>query len=348
LEERGPWLTLLLAVDDATGTAPYALFREHEDTRGYLSLLQGIIESKGIPLSVYTDGHAVFQSRHDFSEVSVEGSKTQYCRALGELGITMISAHSPEAKGRVERANGTFQDRLVSELRLAGASTLAEANEVLEDFLPRFSKRFGVVASQGEVAYRPLDPELDLAGVLCIKEQRKVAKDNTVQYKGKTLQLFPDRERTSYARTRVEVKGRLDGRILVKCGEEVLTPQEAPPLATELRPHITSPPVVPYLLAPIVERPRVVKPPGPLAGETIWYEDPERKSLHSELVRAGMERARQSGKRIGRPRVSDEPGFAENFTEILKLIDTGALSRRKAALELGIGTQPSNASLTIV
>ena len=109
LEGRGPWLTLLLAVDDATGTAPYALFRQREDTRGYLSLLQGIIEVKGIPLSVYTDGHAVFKSRRDFSEVAVGGSSTQWSRALGELGITSISAHSPEAKGRVERANGTFQ-----------------------------------------------------------------------------------------------------------------------------------------------------------------------------------------------------------------------------------------------
>ena len=79
------------------------------------------------------------------------------------------------------------------------------------------------------------------------------------------------------------------------------------------------------------------KPPGLLSGETIWYKDPERKSLHSELVRAGMERARQSGKRIGRPRVSDEPGFIENFTEVLKSIESGALSRRKAARELGIG-----------
>ena len=184
------------------GTAPYALFREREDTRGYLSLLQGIIEGKGIPLSVYTDGHAVFQSRRErrnSNAVAVGGSSTQWCRALGELGITRISAHSPEAKCRVERANGTFQDRLVAELRLAGATTLSEANEVLADFLPRFNQRFGVAASQPEVAYRPLDPELDLSGVLCFKEQRRVARDNTVQYKNKTLQLFPGTERTSYA-----------------------------------------------------------------------------------------------------------------------------------------------------
>src|ERR671911_55499 len=124
LEDRGPGLTLLLAVDDATGTAPYALFQEQGDTRGYLSLLQGIIERRGIPLAGYTDGHAVFQPRRgppDLSQVSRKGPSTQWSRALEELGITQMPAHSPQAKGRVERANGTFQDRLVAELRLAGA-----------------------------------------------------------------------------------------------------------------------------------------------------------------------------------------------------------------------------------
>jgi transposase len=112
LEDRGPWLTLLLAVDDATGTVPYALIQEQEDTWGYMSLLQGIIERRGVPMSVYTDGHALFQSRRsasDQSPVSQKGPLTQWGRALGELGITQIWAHSPEAKGRVERANGTFQ-----------------------------------------------------------------------------------------------------------------------------------------------------------------------------------------------------------------------------------------------
>jgi len=341
LEDRGSWLTLLLAVDDATGTAPYALFREQEDTRGYLSLLQGIVERKGIPLSVYTDGHAVFQSRRDRRDsgaASVGGSSTQWCRALGEVGITQISAHSPEAKGRVERANGTFQDRLVAELRLAGASTLAEANQVLADFLPRFNQRFGVPAAQPDPVYRPLDPELDLAGVLCIKEQRRVARDNTVQYHGQTLQLYPEDDRLSYAGSRVEVQERLDGRVVVKCQEKVLTPQQAPALASELRSYIISPPVVPYVLDPIPQRlAGIPKPRGPLVGETIWYHDPTRKQLHRDLVLAGMERARQRGKRIGRPRVSDEPGFEERFKEVVERLGTGAISRRQAALELGIG-----------
>ncbi len=108
LEDRGPWLTLLLAVDDATGTAPHALFQEQEDTRGYFFLLQGIIERRGVPMAVYTDRHAVFQSRPGRDGTN-GGGTTQWGRALGELGVTQILAHSPEAKGRVERANGTFQ-----------------------------------------------------------------------------------------------------------------------------------------------------------------------------------------------------------------------------------------------
>ena len=112
LEDRGSWLTLLLAVDDATGTVPHAVFQEQEDTRGYLSLLKGIIERRGMPMAVYTDGHPVFQPRRGppyLSSVPQKGLSTQWSRALGELGITQILAHSPQAKGRVERANGTFQ-----------------------------------------------------------------------------------------------------------------------------------------------------------------------------------------------------------------------------------------------
>jgi hypothetical protein len=252
-------------------------------------------------------------------------------------------AHSPEAKGRVERANGTFQDRLVGELRLAGARTLTEANQVLAEFLPRFNQRFGVPADQPESAYRPVDPELDLGSVLCIKELRRVAKDNTVQYHGRALQLFPSMERPSYAGARVEVQERLDGRLLVRHRNQTLTPQEAPALASELRARI---PIGPVMAIPPDPDPtdwepqqRVRAPviPGPLAGETIWYEDPARKQVHRDLVVAGMQRARQQGKRIGRPRVSERPEFEQQFAEVVKHIEFGGLSRRQAARELGIG-----------
>ena len=118
----------------------------------------------------------------------------------------------------------------MAELRLAGASSLEEANSVLAEFLPRFNQRFGVSAAQPGSAYREVPEELDMDGVLCVKELRRVAKDNTVQYHSKTLQLFPDMDRTSYARARVEVQERLDGSLVVYCRGKMLTPVEAPPL----------------------------------------------------------------------------------------------------------------------
>ena len=312
LEDRGPVLTLLLAVDDATGTVPYALFHKQEDTQGYFLLLRGVIERHGIPLAVYTDRHAVFrQTRPLLAQAGTDQERepTQFGRALRELGVTPVFAHSPEAKGRVERANGTFQDRLVAELRLANARTLVDANRVLEEFLPRFNARFGVPAAQSASAYREVSDGLDIDGVLCAKEMRRVAKDNTVQYHGKTLQLFPEVDRASYARARVEVQERLDGRLLVSYRGKLLTPEDAPPLAMALRASAISPVVPAQAWPPEDECSRHARPkppPGPLAGEPIWYEDPGKKRLHRDLVRAGMERARQEGRHIGRPRLSDQ------------------------------------------
>jgi hypothetical protein len=108
LEERGPWLTLLLAVDDATGTVPYALFREQEDTKGYFYLMKGILQRRGIPLALYSDRYFVFcppSPRNETGDASIAKKEnlTQFGRAMWELGVTQIFARSPEAKGRVER-----------------------------------------------------------------------------------------------------------------------------------------------------------------------------------------------------------------------------------------------------
>ena len=128
----------------------------------------------------------------------------------------MIFALSPQAKGRVERMAETFQDRLVTELWLAGASSVEEANSVLEQFLPRFNRRFRVPPQYPEPAFRPLDPEQCLEQILCFKHRRKVARDNTVRFQLHTLQLLPGRERPSYAGAAVEVLERLDGRLSVR------------------------------------------------------------------------------------------------------------------------------------
>ena len=229
LEQRGPRFALLLAVDDATGAAVHALFRPVEDARGYFLLLEEIVRRCGIPLALYSDRHGVFKASSD----GRRGLKvaTQFARAMRELGITQIFARSPQAKGRVERAAGTFQDRLVTELSDASASTIAEAQTVLERFLPRFNARFRVPAAEPEVAYRALDPALPLASILGFRHPRSVARDNTVKYRWRTLQLLPGRERTSYAGAQVEVLERPGGELSVLHQGETIRSREAPPRA---------------------------------------------------------------------------------------------------------------------
>ena len=161
LGEKGPQFTLLLAMDDATGTVVNALFCELENTRSYFSLLGGLIRRCDIPLALYAVRHAVFKYT---PSPETAAAPTQFSRAMDELGIQLIFALSPQAKGRVERAAGTFQDRLFSELRLAGATTIDDTNRVLEDFLPRFNGRFKVPTRESEVAYRAVDDGMRVNG----------------------------------------------------------------------------------------------------------------------------------------------------------------------------------------
>ncbi len=240
LEGRGAYLTLLAAVDDATGTIPYALFREQEDAHGYFLLLREIAGRKGLPLAIYSDRHSIFQvnpkQRETVAEqLAGERQPTQFGRALKELGIESIVALSPQAKGRVERLFGTLQDRLVSELRLKKANTLEEANRGLWEYLPRFNRCFAVPPAQPGSAYRAAAGSGGLAGMLCFKYQRTVANDNTVKLEEHTLQLLPGPERLSYARARVEVRELLDGSFSVVYQGKVVATQEAPPLPVVLR-----------------------------------------------------------------------------------------------------------------
>ena len=226
LGEDGPQFTLLLAVDDATGCVVNALFCEQENTRSYLLLMRDLIQSYGIPLALYSDRHGVFKHTPP-SETAA--APTQFSRAMGEIGVQLIFARSPQAKGRVERTAGTLQDRLVTELRLAGATTIDDANRVLNDFLPRFNERFRVPPENADTAYRVLDPGLCLDTVLCLKYRRRVGRDNTVKYRWRTLQLLPDRARPSYAGSVVEVLEGLDGRLSVQHEGRPVASQQAPP-----------------------------------------------------------------------------------------------------------------------
>jgi hypothetical protein len=184
-----------------------------------------------------------------------------------------------------------------------------------------------------------------LEGILCVKERRRVARDNTVQYRQRTLQLFPDADKVSYAGAYVEIQERLDGQILACYQGKILTPQDAPPLAAALRAQANDIPDYPAMW----KEPPPPKPPrvrkwrkqnrkwvGPLAGDGVWWEDPLRRSKHSELTRAGLERARQNGKRVTTLKVEEREGFAEKFAPVLVQLEKRSITRRQAAEKLGI------------
>lgn len=243
----GPWLTLLAAIDDATGQVVAAVFREQEDGQGYFLLVQQMVAHYGRPLALYHDRHSIFvvTSRHEAplsvaEQVAGQAAPTQFGRLLEELGISSIAAQSPQAKGRVERLFRTLQERLVVELRLAGATTLEAAGPVLEGYLPRFNAQFAVPPSQEGSAWRPLPADSHAEEIFCFKYGRTVAPDNTISFAGQRLQLEPGPQRRSYARAHVEVHERLDGSLAVYHAGVCLTttsaPLEAPKLRTRGRP----------------------------------------------------------------------------------------------------------------
>ena len=235
-----PLATLIGAVDDATGTVPAALFREHEDAAGYLAMLRAIGADKGLPLALYIDRHGIFTKRASERltlEEELTGTRlpTQVGRALEELGVRRIHALSPQGKGRIERMWETIQGRLVAELRLEGITTIAAANAYLPGFLVRLNARFGVSAASPDIAYRPLPDDLDLDRICCFKYGRIVAADNTIRFGGHVLQLGSVGGRRSLARTRVEVHERLDGSLLVLWRGESVATAAAPADASKLR-----------------------------------------------------------------------------------------------------------------
>jgi hypothetical protein len=232
---------------------PYAFFHEQEDARGYFLLLRGIVERYGIPLALYHDRHAIFEvpeNELESVEEQLEGKKklTQFGRLLNELEITSISANSPQAKGRVEKLWGTFQDRLVSELRLAQAKTMEEANKVLADYLPTFNRDFQVTPLESGLAYRKIGNDFIPDKYFCNKYKRVVGGDNVVRFNGKRLQIVPSNGRVSYAHARVEVHVKLDNTLAVYYQEQYLTIRPAPADAPLQRSMTKNPDVGPAVV----------------------------------------------------------------------------------------------------
>ena len=211
---------MLGAIDDATSEVVAALFRNEEDTHGSMLLLHQIVAQRDIPLAIYADQHSIFVYTPDVKETIDEQladrrDPTQPGRVLDDLQIEMITALSPQAKGRVERLWGTFQDRLVSELRLAGISNRDDANRFLKSYLPAHNARFARLPGETENAYRPVPAKLDLTVIFAFQYSRTVANDNKVRAGATTMQIPANAERSSYAKAKILFCVGLDGSTFV-------------------------------------------------------------------------------------------------------------------------------------
>lgn len=261
LEGRGPRLVLHGAIDDATSHVPAATFRLQEDAHGHFLVLHRLVATCGVPGALYGDGHSIFtQTLPPSLSDQLRGltrGPTQFGRALRDLGIHWIPASSPQAKGRIERLWGTFQDRLVSELRRAKARTLQDANTVLAAFLPRYNARFAQAPAVPASAYRPLPPDVDLNDICCFQYPRTVAHDNTVRLGPHLLQILPDAHRHSYAKTRVVVHHHLDDTLTVSYHRRRLRSQ----LLTSPRPSPPAPRRIPPKAQTLQQRPTWRPPP---------------------------------------------------------------------------------------
>jgi len=233
LEGRGPWLSLVGGIDDATGSLVGATFRDEEDSAGYLQLITDIARVHGLPGALYRDRHGSLEptgTRRKLPELAIADGHglTHVGRALEELGIGSIPAGSPQAKGRIERCWGTAQGRLPILLRRAGAHDRASANVVLAAWLPRFNAAFTVPARDPEPAWRQLPDEVDLAAVCAFRYERVIANDATVRIGGLVLDVPRQPNGRSLAGKRVEVRLELDGRIVVADGARPLLVTEGP------------------------------------------------------------------------------------------------------------------------
>jgi len=240
LEGRGPLLTLVGGIDDATGIVTGAVFCEQEDAAGYFTMLRQTVAGYGLPGGLYSDRHGIFWRDKRTAPTLVEqlaGRRrpTQVGRALEASGIAWIAARSPQAKGRVERLWGTLQDRLVTELRLAGAATLDAANVVLAEHLPRHNARFGVPPADPVSAWRAWPDGPGPEAVFAFIYPRRVARDSTIVFGGSTFGLPPRPDGRSWAGRAIELQERLDGSLWAAHDDLVVALAAAPAEPVVLR-----------------------------------------------------------------------------------------------------------------
>lgn len=255
LETRGPKIVLMGMVDDARNRF-YGRFYAYEGVYPAMNVLEGYIRCFGLPQSLYVDKHSTYKTvRHPSEDELLKGEEasTQFERATQELGIKLIHAHSPQAKGRIERAFATLQDRLVKELRLASVSTLAEANRFLDGYLPRFNAQFEREPREPEDLHRPLPKGLKFEEIFCLKTVRMILDGYIIRWKGRRFAIeAPTRRMLGRPAT---VMLHFDGRMIIRYEGRDLGYREiserpkripAVPVARPKPPKYTPPPTHPW------------------------------------------------------------------------------------------------------
>ena len=225
LEGRGPWMVLMGYIDDATNTV-HGRFYAYEGTMPAMDSFKRYIKKYGIPICVYFDKHSTYKSQQKPSiedELMNREALSQFGRALTELGVEFISAHSPQAKGRIERLFRTFQDRVVKEMRLRNIKTMEEANNFLEEYLPEFNRRFSVQAIEKGDVHRPVPKGLDIDSILCKKTEHPLRNDYTVIHDRKVYQVLKKTQAL-----RVIVEERINGKSYITYKGERLPYKEIP------------------------------------------------------------------------------------------------------------------------
>lgn len=221
-EGRSPGCVLMVIIDDASNVT-YARFYSAETTAAAFDAFGRWVKLYGLPRSVYADRHSIYRDEGHPHQ------PTQFGRAMADLGVELIAAHSPQAKGRVERRNAVFQDRLVKEMRLRGINDIAQANALLEEmFLADLNRRYAVKPADDQDLHRPLDPGLKLDETLCVHEQRVVGQDWCVRWNNRWLQIGPEHQSMQLPRRRVLVRELSDGRLLVDHQGKRLSVTELP------------------------------------------------------------------------------------------------------------------------
>ena len=223
LEGRGPELVLMGYIDDATNNT-FARFYDYEGTIPAMESFKRYVRKYGLPQSIYLDRHTTYKSTRKLTEwEELEGIEpmSQFERAIGEIGVEVIHAYSPQAKGRVERLFGILQDRLIKELRLKGIKTKDEANAFLDEYLSGYNKRFRVCPTSKTDIHVKLPKYFNLDKYLCIKTERTVRNDNTIAHNGRLYQIESDAKAK-----KVTVEERMDGSLHITNGKEDLRYRE--------------------------------------------------------------------------------------------------------------------------